>query len=460
VTRGRKRSEMPNFDSTNGHETQSNGASLPQAQGDIHVPNAPPADKPDGKPDKPKRKKRVGEPYWPDVSEHGTPKKTCANARVAIEALRVSCRHDVFHTTTVIDSTDIEHLSSANLDQAAHLLRIAMHNRFEFDPGKEHVHDAMAQVGLQHRFDPVRDYLHGLKWDGVKRLDKFLHRYFSADDTELNSWFGKLTLVAGVHRVRQPGCKFDQILVLEGPEGTCKSSAVKLLAIEDRNFSDQTILGLADRQQQELLAGKWIYEIAELHGMKRSEIESVKAFASRTHDRGRPAYGRSVVDQPRRCIMIATTNDDRYLKSQTGNRRFWPVKTGIIDLNGIARDRDQLWAEAAALEAAGLSLTLPPRLWEEAKIQQEQRLEIDPWEDTLERVTGDLYQDRGCPQEQRISSDDIFENYLAIPRNKRSATDAVRLKNVMTRLGWTYDRIYIGKPDEDLRRVRGYWRPA
>jgi predicted P-loop ATPase len=335
-----------------------------------------------------------------------------------------------------------------------------MHNRFEFDPGKEHVHDAMAQVGLQHRFDPVRDYLDGLKWDGVKRLDKFLHRYFSADDTELNSWFGKLTLVAGVRRVRQPGCKFDQILVLEGPEGTCKSSAVKLLAIEDRNFSDQTILGLADRQQQELLAGKWIYEIAELHGMKRSEIESVKAFASRTHDRGRPAYGRSVVDQPRRCIMIATTNDDRYLKSQTGNRRFWPVKTGIIDLNGIARDRDQLWAEAAALEAAGLSLTLPPRLWEEAKIQQEQRLEIDPWEDTLERVTGDLYQDRGCPQEQRISSDDIFENYLAIPRNKRSATDAVRLKNVMTRLGWTYDRIYIGKPDEDLRRVRGYWRPA
>jgi predicted P-loop ATPase len=408
---------------------------------------------------RPKRPRIEGEPQWPDVKENGAPQKSCANARVAIAALGVRCRLDVFHDAVVIDSADIEHLSD-NMDYTAHILRIAMHDRFEFDPGKEHVHDAITQIGLQNRFDPVRDYLDGLKWDGQKRLYTFLHTYFSADDTRLNSWFGKLMLVAGVRRVRQPGCKFDHIIVLEGSEGTCKSSAVKLLAIEDRNFSDQTILGLADRQQQELLAGKWVYEIAELHGMKRSEIESVKAFASRTHDRGRPAYGRSVVDQPRRCIMIATTNDDRYLKSQTGNRRWWPVLTRAIDLDGLARDRDQLWAEAAALEAGGLSISLPQELWPEARALQDERMEIDPWEDILDRVTGDLYPAGAGKQECRISADDIFENWLEIARSKRTATDAIRLKNAMKRLGWQDDRVYIGKPGEELRRMRGYRRLA
>jgi predicted P-loop ATPase len=277
----------------------------------------------------------------------------------------------------------------------------------------------------------------------------------------LNAWFGRLTLVAAVRRVRQPGCKFDHILVLEGEEGTSKSSAVRLLAIDDSNFSDQTILGLSDRQQQELLRGKWIYEIGEMHGMKRSEVEQVKAFASRTHDRGRPAYGRSVVDQARRGIMIGTTNNDHYLKSQTGNRRFWPVKTETVELEALARDRDQLWAEAAALEAAGLTVKLPPELWAEAKIQQEKRLELDPWDDVLERLQADIYPSADGKQEYRISSDEIFDNWLQIPRNKRTAVDASRLKNVMNRLGWQGpDRVYIGRPGEELKRLRGYRRAA
>jgi predicted P-loop ATPase len=374
---------------------------------------------------------------------------------VAIGALDVSCRYDIFHDTIVIDSDSVEHLSGAGMDHASHLLRIAMHDNFQFDPGKDNVCDAITQIALTNRFDPVRDYLDGLRWDGVRRLDKLLHTYFSAEDSELNSWFGKLVLVAAVRRVRRPGCKFDNIMVLEGPEGTSKSSAIRLLAVEDGNFSDQTILGLCDRQQQELLRGKWIFEIAEMHGMKRGEVEAVKSFASRTHDRGRPAYGRSVVDQPRRVVMIGTTNNDQYLKSQTGNRRFWPVKTGAIDLERLARDRDPLWAEAAAVEASGIALTLPRRLWAEAKVQQDKRLEIDPWDDVLEGLRADVYSAGDGRQEYRISADDIFENWLAIPRSKRSAVDAARLKHAMKRLGWQDDRVYIG-----TRQMRGYKRPA
>jgi hypothetical protein len=156
--------------------------------------------------------------------------------------------------------------------------------------------------------------------------------------------------------------------------------------------------------------------------------------------------------------MIATTNDDHYLKSQTGNRRFWPVKTGTIDLNGIARDRHQLWAEAAALEAGGLAITLPQALWDEAKIQQDKRLEIDPWDDILENLRADIYPAGDGRDEYRISSDEIFENWLDIPRAKRSALDAVKLKNAMKRLGWQDDRVYIGHPGEELKRLRGYRR--
>jgi predicted P-loop ATPase len=406
-----------------------------------------------------KRPRREGEPWWPDLTAHGNPKKTCANARVAIEALGVSCRYDEFHDTVVIESDDIENLSSGNADHDGHLLHLAMHDRFRFDPGKEHVHDAMIQIALRNRFDPVCDYLRGFKWDGKKRLDKFLHTYFSAEDTELNSWFGKLTLVAGVRRARRPGSKFDHILVIEGPEGSGKSTAIKLLAIADKNFSDQTILGMADNKQQELLRGKWIYEIGEMHGMKRSEVEQVKAFVTRTEDRGRPAYGRSVIDQKRRCIFIGTTNDDHYLKSQTGNRRWWPVKTGTINLDAWARDIDQIWAEAAELEATGIALTLPYELRAEAKMEQNKRLENDPWDDFLENLSADVYEAGDGKQEFRISSDAIFENYLQVPRGKRTPGETSRLKNAMNRLGWQGpDRVYIGRPGEELKRLRGYRR--
>jgi predicted P-loop ATPase len=458
---------MSDFDSMNGHGGQAVGADItgkiiPQSDARWQLEQletatsekaeGPSQQKQDSQPDWPWTNDR---PQWCDVTKYGAPKRTCANARVAIQAIDVSCRYDVYHDAVVIESAGIAHLSGASMDHAGHLLRLAMHDHFEFDPGKEHVHDAIIQISLMNRFDPVRDYLDGLRWDGMKRLDTFLHTYFSAEDSELNSWFGRLTLVAAVRRVREPGCKFDHILVLEGPEGTSKSSAIKLLAVDDGNFSDQTILGLSDRQQQELLRGKWIFEIGEMHGMKRSEVEQVKAFASRTHDRGRPAYGRSVVDQPRRGIMIGTTNDDHYLKSQTGNRRFWPVKTGTIDLEALARDRDQLWAEAATLEAGGIALTLPRAFWAEAKVQQEKRLELDPWDDVLESLQAEVYPAGDGKQEYRISSDEIFENWLQVSRNRRTAADASRLKNVMSRLGWQADRVYIGSSQK-----RGYKRPV
>jgi predicted P-loop ATPase len=135
------------------------------------------------------------------------------------------------------------------------------------------------------------DYLDALTWDGTPRLDRWLVTYAGAEDTELNREFGRIALVAAVRRARQPGIKFDPIIVLEGSMGTNKSKAIETLAGVE-NFSDQSIFGARDREQQELLAGVWLYEIAELSNIRKTDVEHIKSFASRTHDRARPAYGR------------------------------------------------------------------------------------------------------------------------------------------------------------------------
>src|SRR5262249_8349044 len=154
-----------------------------------------------------------------------------------------------------------------------------------------HIWDAAIQCGLEKSFDPVLKYLDGLKWDGVPRLDRWFETYLGADDTPLNRATGKLILVAAVRRARVPGAKFDQVVVLEGDEGKNKSSAVEVLAGGPDYFSDQHILGVSDLKQQENLQGKWLYEIADLTGIAKAEVEQVKAFVSRTVDRCRPAYG-------------------------------------------------------------------------------------------------------------------------------------------------------------------------
>jgi predicted P-loop ATPase len=209
--------------------------------------------------------------------------------------------------------------------------------------------------------------------------------------------------------------------------GTEKSTAIEVLAGSE-NFSDQTILGVRDREAQELLAGIWLFEIAELSNIRRTEVEHIKAFASRTVDRARPAYGRTRIDQPRRCILFATTNNDQYLKEH--DRRFWPIKTTAINIAALRRDRDQLWAEAAAKEP-GASIVLGRDLWNAAGDEQKARQEHGPWDDKLTDAAGTIEQG-----EERVSSSDLLETALGIHISKQRDVDYKRLGRCMRRLGW------------------------
>jgi predicted P-loop ATPase len=204
--------------------------------------------------------------------------------------------------------------------------------------------------------------------------------HFNAEDTEYNRAIVRKTMIAAVRRARHPGCKFDNILVLEGPEGYFKSMTLAILAGED-NFSDQSILGARDKEVQEQLSEVWIHENADLAGMKKADVEHVKSFASRQTDRARPAFGHFLKKQKRHSIETGTTNSSEYLQSQTGNRRFWLlIVLSPIDIDLMRRDRLQLWGEAAKCESAGESIFLDEKLWPRASEEQEKRRVKDPWE--------------------------------------------------------------------------------
>ena len=331
-------------------------------------------------------------------------------------------------------------------DEVIQMIRKSIRAKFGFDPGEKNVRDACIQLCLENQFDPVLDYLDALQWDGVRRLDTWLTRYMGAADTELNRTIGRLVLIAAVRRQYKPGTKFDQIVVLESKEGYGKSTAIEILAGKE-NFSDQSILNKQEREQQEAMAGVWLYEIADLTGMKRADIEHIKAFASRTTDRARPAWGRFREDRPRRTIFFATTNDEEYLKSQTGNRRFWPVQVGRVDLVALRADRDQIWAEAVRCEASGESIALPERLWNAASIEQEKREETDFWFDEIAKYI----ETKGLAD---VSTREVLvdNQFIRLEVAQVGRAQQMRAASILKRLGFSRYKRWNGSTEE--RRYR------
>jgi predicted P-loop ATPase len=382
------------------------------------------------------------------MTEDGKPRSTCANTTVAVRHMGIQCRKDLFHEKFLVDGEPINAWAGDMSDDVIQMIRKTIRYRYGFDPKVENTRDACTQLCLEHQFDPVCDYLDSLTWDGTPRLDNWLVRYMGAPDTELNRVIGRVTLIAAVRRAFDPGTKFDQIVVFESVEGRGKSTAIEIMAGAD-NFSDQHIMGLPGREQQEAMTGVWLYEIADLTGMKKADVEQVKAFASRKVDRARPAYGRFRVDRARRTLLFATTNDDDYLKSQTGNRRFWPVPTTRIDLDGLCRDRDQLWAEAAHCEARGDSILLPERLWKSAGEEQERRLEIDSWQDCIANYLG-------LTGKEDVTTNDVLvdNQFLRLDPAKLGRFEQMRAGNVLRNLGFERYKKWVGTHTQNRYRKK------
>ena len=253
-------------------------------------------------------------------------------------------------------------------------------------------------------------------------------------------------MIAMVARVVEPGCKADYMMVLEGQQGARKSTACAILGGEW--FSDNLPDVTAGKDVAQHLPGKWLIEIAEMSAMSRAEDAALKAFISRPVERYRPSYGRNEVIQHRQCVFIGTTNKAAYLRDETGGRRFWPVKVGVIDTEALKRDRDQLFAEAVHLYHAG-GQWWPDSAFEAEHIkpQQEARFEADVWEEPISeflRING----------ERNVTLGEVARGALQIENQKIGTADQRRIAAILERIGWVRQTNDKGEPVTDSKGRR------
>jgi predicted P-loop ATPase len=290
---------------------------------------------------------------------------------------------------------------------------------------KETVAQAMERRAAASCYHPIRDHLASLRWDGKSRLETWLPRYLGAEPGPYSAGIGVMFMVSMVARIFKPGCKVDHMLILEGGQGTMKSTACRVLA-GAAYFSDN-LPDLVNKDSSQHLRGKWLIEIAEMHTFDRAQTAHLKSFITRQEERYRPSYGRLEVFEPRQCVFIGTTNKETYLHDETGARRFWPVKTGMIDIAALKRDRDQLLAEAVVKYNDGTQWW-PDQAFERDHIkpQQDDRYEADAWEDRVREHVSPLV---------RTTIDEVARA-IGIEAPKIGTSDQRRLASILAILGW------------------------
>jgi Virulence-associated protein E-like domain/Bifunctional DNA primase/polymerase, N-terminal len=313
----------------------------------------------------------------------------------------------------------------------------AWFHRYELKPSMEIVKYSARLSGLRNEFHPVLDYLNRLQWDGTKRLDELFIQYFNATNVEFARVVGAKFLIGMVARAYNPGCKRDEMIVLEGDQGIRKSTALNIIAT-DEYFSD-SLPNLHDKDAAHHLQGCWLVEIGELAAMRRSEVEDVKRFVATRIDKFRPAYGHHIIESPRTAVFTATTNDDRYLKDTTGARRYWPIKCGTIDTDGLRRDRDQLFAEAVQRYRANERYWLIDQEETLAAIETAERREIDPWHDIVARHCAAI---GGMP----VSMDNLFRLALNVPYERLNASTNKRVAAILKSMGYRRQQLQRGGP--------------
>ena len=305
--------------------------------------------------------------------------------------------------------------------------------------GKNVTHEAVDAVARDRSFHPMREYLSKLEWDNTPRLDAWLCTYIGVKDSKYSRAVGSRWLISAVARVYEPGCQVDHCLILQGPQGQRKSTALRVLAGEW--FTDQ-VGDLSNKDSQQQLQGVSIVEFSELEQLLglRAETAIVKAFITRRVDRFRPPYGTRVESFPRQCVFAGTVNLGEYFRDDTGARRFWPVLCGVIDTSALERDRDQIWAEARVRYEAREPWYLDtPELIELAAVEQDTRYEADPWDsmvwDFVEGARAAHTQSGHPPEAFYITNSEVLTKALKKPEAAWQEQDKRRIGRIMRRHG-------------------------
>ena len=273
---------------------------------------------------------------------------------------------------------------------------------YNLEVGHETIDRVVENIAHKQGRHPVREYLDGLKWDGVQRLPKMLHKFFGCDDTYYYEQIGIMWMISAIARVRQPGCQADYVLVLVSPEqGLRKSTAIRILG---KGWGADTPVSIGDNFSLEALQGVWVLEIAELAALRGArDIEAVKAFVTSRCDHFRAPYERRTKDWPRQCVFAASTNDHDCLNDPSGNRRFWPADCGMIDIDGLKANIDQLWAEADSRYASNEPWYPTTReLHAELVAVQADHTQQDSWLQMVQEWLNDPYRTIGVRPEDKV----------------------------------------------------------
>ncbi|WP_322105864.1 VapE domain-containing protein [Paraburkholderia sp. J41] len=313
---------------------------------------------------------------------------------------------------------------------------------YSFSPRPDVIADAVFLAAERSSYHEVRDYLAGLQWDRQPRLRGWLTTWLGVQESEYVRHVSYKWLLGAVGRVMRPGCKMDNVLIFEGKQDAGKSAAFRTL-FGPGWFTDANIV-IGDKDSFAVMAGKWVIELAELDALSKSDSSNAKRFFTTAVDTYRPPYARRAIDVPRQSVFGGTVNFDTYLKDESGNRRYWPVRTAdVLDLKGLAQNRDQIWAEAyseycewerANAEADGI-LPAPWQVLPEEKhlfsAEQDARYEGDIYETMIARY---------CEALPRVTMEDILSACLKLEISKWTPAEQRRIGKAMKSLGWIRKR--------------------
>jgi predicted P-loop ATPase len=307
--------------------------------------------------------------------------------------------------------------------------------------------EAAAFIAHKTLFHPVQEWLCSLSWDGDPRLDGWAAECLGAEDTKITRSFASKWMISAVARIMRPGCLAKYMIVLEGAQDVGKSKALRAL-VNGHLDGDTGVQWFRDNMPDIdhddiglYMQGVWVIEVAELSAIRGKQWERTKSFISSPRDSFRRKFGRNLNDYPRQCVFAGTTNEEHWAGDQTGNTRFWPIRTGRIDSDRILRLRDQLWAEARFRYDEGEVWWLPENMEAEAQKLQAQRTPEDAW---ASHVLNSLGMSSETSVAEMLSS-------IGVEKGRQSHGDAIRMGRVLTGLGFTRVREAAGE--------RGYrWR--
>lgn len=297
----------------------------------------------------------------------------------------------------------------------------------------EAVHGGLLLAATERKFHPVRDYLHALDWDKTPRVERLFSSYFGATHSAYVAGASRCFLVGAVARVMRPGCKLDTMPVLEGAQGIGKSTGLSVLAGE--NWFSDSFIPTKEPDCYQVLRGVWIYELSELASIRSRDAERMKAYLSSRSDRFRASYARIATDVPRQVAFAGTTNARAYLSDDSGHRRFHPIACGDIDLVALARDRDQLWAEAVSLCSGGVPWHLAGEVADQQAGAAAEREHEDPWAGLVS----------GLPAEVGPMQMHEALVLLGVELGRQTRADEMRLSALLRRSGWERSRVRRGE---------------